>query len=233
MPVLLSVTSPVQLLISAISQKSVAWSSSVTPDIIRGFRRSGIYPYDPSVFDYSKLAPSISTTATSTEVGQSEVQAEETQLHNPSNQSPVGLPSGSGFQPSVHLTSLPVTQTAQSQTSFLTSSTLPSAIGTAYPCIPIPTPSTSSSPSSPSLLDTLASLEESIGREQQERFRRRLKNGFDVTTDEIYNSWKAMIMQIERQEGVCPCKSACSCSCQGLGFCDCLGRPGRHRGLHL
>ena len=108
---------------------------------------------------------------------------------------------------------LPVTQTTQSQTSFLTSSTLPSAIGTVYPCIPIPTPS--------SLLDTLASLEESIGREQWERFCRRLENGFDFITNEIYNSWKAMIMQIERQNAVCPCKSACSCSCQGIGFCDC------------
>ena len=30
---------------------NIAWSSSVTPDIIRGgFRRSGIYPYDPSVY---------------------------------------------------------------------------------------------------------------------------------------------------------------------------------------
>ena len=201
---------------------NVAWSSSVTPYIIRGgFRRSGIYPYDPSVFDYSKLAPSISTTATTTNVGQSDVQAEETQLHNPNNQSSVGLPSGSGFQPSVHLTSLPVTP---SQTTFLTSSTLPSAIGTAYPGIPIPTSSTSLSPSSPSLLATLASLEESIGRKQRERFRRRLENGFDVTTDEVYNSWKAMIMQMERQKGVCPKKSTCACSCQGLGFCDCLGQ---------
>ena len=39
-----------------------------------------------------------------------------------------------------------------------------------------------------------------------------------------------MVTQIERQDGVCPCKSACSCSCQGLGFCDCLGRA---VGLHL
>ena len=154
-------------------------------------------------------------------MGQTEVQAEETQLHNPSNQSPVSRPSGSGFQPSVRLTSLPITP---SQTSFLTSSTLPSAISTAYPCIPIPTPSTSLSPSSPSLLATLASLQESIGRKQWERFRRRLENGFDVTTDSVYNSWKAMIMQIERQKGVCPCKSASACSCQGLGFCNCLGR---------
>jgi len=49
---------------------NVAWSSSVTPGIIRGgLRRSGFLPYDPSVFDYSKLEPSISTTATTTEVG--------------------------------------------------------------------------------------------------------------------------------------------------------------------
>ena len=87
-------------------------------------------------------------------------------------------------------------------------------------------------PSSPSLLASLASLEESIGREQRERFRRRLKNGFNVTADEVYNRWKAMITQIKRQEGVCPCKSACSCSCQGLGFCNCLGcRVGPHESI--
>ena len=46
---------------------NVAWHSSNTPDVIRaGFRRSGIYPFDPNKFDYGKLAPSQpSTTATS------------------------------------------------------------------------------------------------------------------------------------------------------------------------
>ena len=57
-------------------------------------------------------------------------------------------------------------------------------------------------PSSP-LLATLASLEESISREQRKQgFCCYLKNGFGATTSEVGNSWKAMIMQITRQEGV-------------------------------
>jgi len=37
-------------------------------------------------------------------------------------------------------------------------------------------------------LDTLASLEESIWREQRELFCHHLKKGFDVTTSEVNNS---------------------------------------------
>ena len=45
---------------------STAWNFSNTPDVIRGgFRKSGIYPFKPQAFDYSKLAP-INPEATST-----------------------------------------------------------------------------------------------------------------------------------------------------------------------
>lgn len=38
----------------------VVWNSSNTPDVIRGgFRHSGTYPSDPSVFDFSKLTTTI------------------------------------------------------------------------------------------------------------------------------------------------------------------------------
>jgi len=39
---------------------NVAWQSSTTPEVIRGgFKRAGIFPYDPSTFDFDKLAPTI------------------------------------------------------------------------------------------------------------------------------------------------------------------------------
>lgn len=38
---------------------NVAWHSSIRPEvIISGFRKSGIYPYNPAMFDYSKLSTS-------------------------------------------------------------------------------------------------------------------------------------------------------------------------------
>ena len=39
---------------------NVAWHSSTTPEVIRGgFKRAGIFPYDPSMFDFEKLVPII------------------------------------------------------------------------------------------------------------------------------------------------------------------------------
>lgn len=38
---------------------NIAWNSSNTPHVVSGgFRRSGIYPFNPQAFDYSKLARS-------------------------------------------------------------------------------------------------------------------------------------------------------------------------------
>jgi len=42
---------------------------------------------------------------------------------------------------------------------------------------------------SSSQLAALVSLEESIGREQRERFCCHLENAFDVTTSDVNNSW--------------------------------------------
>lgn len=37
---------------------NMAWCSAVTPELIRdGFRKIGIFPFNPQAFDYSKLAP--------------------------------------------------------------------------------------------------------------------------------------------------------------------------------
>ena len=72
------------------------------------------------------------------------------------------------------------------------------------------------------VFDALVSLEQRIGREGRVRFRRRPENGFDLTSDETYNEWKLLVNQVSQQRGRCPCKSACLCSCSGLGFFDCV-----------
>ena len=32
-----------------------------------------------------------------------------------------------------------------------------------------------------------------MGREQRQRFLRRLENGFDVGSDQVYNSWRSLV----------------------------------------
>ena len=156
----------------------------------------------------------------------------------PSNHSPVCLPSSSDSQPSViliqPLNQPPVSSSSGSQPfvfstlslsqspiilssspgnepQVLSSSTSnQSSIDTAYPNNPGPMCSSAWLPRSypyTNKFDVLVSLEEGIGRDQWEGFCRRLENGFDVTTGEVYNNWKALVMQ----NTGCPCKSACSC----------------------
>ena len=50
--------------------------------------------------------------------------------------------------------------------------------------------------SSTHIFDALVSLEKRVGRQQRDRFRRRLENGFDLTSDEVYHEWKTLRSQV-------------------------------------
>lgn len=111
-PVLLLVVPPVQLSISTIllgvtAQPQMSWEE-VSED--PAFNLMISLCHCLWLKQVTKLVLSISTTTTGpmTELCQSDVQAEKTELNNPRSQSPVGLPSSSSCQPSVKLTSLPL-----------------------------------------------------------------------------------------------------------------------------
>ncbi|KXJ07151.1 hypothetical protein AC249_AIPGENE20278 [Exaiptasia diaphana] len=62
---------------------NVAWHTSITPEIIQsGFKKSGIFPYCPNKFDYSKLATSIpGESSQSHEVPRESIPRESSQSH--------------------------------------------------------------------------------------------------------------------------------------------------------
>ncbi|XP_028518723.1 uncharacterized protein LOC114576372 [Exaiptasia diaphana] len=63
---------------------NVAWHTSITPEIIQsGFKKSGIFPYCPNKFDYSKLATSIPGESSQSH----EVPRESSQIPRESSQS--------------------------------------------------------------------------------------------------------------------------------------------------
>ena len=72
------------------------------------------------------------------------------------------------------------------------------------------------------ILQTLVALEIDLVREGRERYRHRLENAYDVPGDDLYYSWKNMVVKLGGRNGQCPCATACSCSCGGIGFWDCL-----------
>ena len=92
---------------------NIAWHSSNTPDVIRaGFRRSGIYPFNPQAFDYTRLAPSKPSTPRTTSFTTLSI-------------------------PSIHGTALPVPSVHS--TSSFTALPVPSAQGTAaFTALPVP-----------------------------------------------------------------------------------------------
>ena len=177
---------------------NTAWHSSNTPEVIRaGFRRSGIFPFNPQAFDYNKLAPSEPST-------------------NATESAPTAPPVTLPVPPPV---TLPVPPPGLS---FLllgpsTASPLHSMPAVAW--------STVAMAPSPSTFEQLISLEEQMEQQGHERYWRRLENGFDVVSDEAYNMWKSLVLSLGGPEvdGMCPCNSACHCTCHDLGFCDCFG----------
>lgn len=70
---------------------NVMWHSSTTPKVIRGgFKRAGIFPYNPSsIFDYSKLAPTAIRQGTHTSASDATVSPPSTEA---TTTSPVSIP---------------------------------------------------------------------------------------------------------------------------------------------
>ena len=220
---------------------NVAWHSSNTPDVIMGgFRRSGIYPFDPNKFDYGKLAPSqpsatgtpsappvtapVSTGTPSspqlTVLAQTSTPMTSAPSVNVLPSTPILMPADLNHQAPLSPFSTPPAFTPPHEGNPVlchdVSPTLPAA---SFPCI------------SPSMYaNEFAELEEQIGRQQRERFRRRYENGFDVQSDGLYNRWKMLRETLDGQVmesgGICPCNGACNCSCRGVGFCECVGSLG-------
>lgn len=64
---------------------NVMWHSSTTPKVIRGgFKRAGIFPYNPSsIFDYSKLAPTAIRQGTHTSASDATVLPHPLKLQQP------------------------------------------------------------------------------------------------------------------------------------------------------
>ena len=201
---------------------NVAWHSSNTPQVIRGgFRRAGIYPFDPTQFDYSKLAPTIGSSSRDA-IRNSDPPTSESSP--PTEDDTVGQ---DGFAtepaspcmelPLMHEVDVPITPPRPSLLQgdpFLSST--PSGPST---------PSTqSNSPGISAAYETLTSLEKRIGRTERERFRRRFQNGYDIDGDHQYDTWRELSRDIggDKVNANCPCQSACHCTCDGFGFCDCL-----------
>ena len=197
---------------------NIAWHSGTTPEVIRGgFKRSGIFPFDPTMFDYGKLAPTIRSTSTS-----------DREQTTPSEM-PVVTSSGS----------------VAAATTVPANAFMPPAV-CAIPPVSVPCPellqgdpwltapeevyfvdTVTSSPEVPevaSVCETFVALEKNIGRTVREKFRRRFQNGYDVPGDHEYYVWRDMFVKLggEDDSGACPCKSACSCPCAGIGFCECF-----------
>ena len=60
--------------------------------------------------------------------------------------------------------------------------------------------------SSTHIFDALVSLEKHVGRQQRDRFRSQLENGFDLTSNETYNEWMTLRSQVGHGRRGCPCK---------------------------
>ena len=201
---------------------NVAWHSSNTPEVIRGgFRQAGIYPFDPTQFDYSKLAPTIASSSRGTSSNSDPPTSEGSP---PTEVDTVGQ-AGFSTKPASPCMELPLIHEAD----VLITPPRPLLIQgdplfSSTPSGPS-TPSTQSNSSGmSSVYKTLISLEKRIGRTERERFRWRFQNGYDVDGDHLYDTWQELFREIrgEKVNGNCPCQSACLCSCEGIGFCDCL-----------
>ncbi|KXJ15434.1 Jerky protein [Exaiptasia diaphana] len=219
----------------------IAWQTSVTPEIIRsGFRRSGIYPYDPSMFNYSRLAPSITgssaptTASSSTPINTMPVNSESvpvppspitiTLIHRCSDTSPAASSDNIDSHPApFHTQVLPAANVIQQLP------VSPSAsICHQTPAAPVTPACTSPSEASIQVTDSLlnlTNLEKILGKEQRDKFRKRIENGYDLANDSLYNTWRDLFFaaggSAENESG-CPCNGACCCTCKGLGYCDCI-----------
>ena len=197
---------------------NVAWHSSTTPEVIRGgFKRAGIFPYDPSMFDFEKLAPTIrqSTDSVSSTSGNA-VLISATEDTTTSQVSTAGEASGSRKTTTTENV-IPSSPDILKGDPWLTPSQPQPQVDVLFN-----TPESRFEVSS--AYEALISLENKIGKVQREKFRRRFQNGYDVPGDHQYYAWLDLFMEIGGGDnsGDCPCNSACSCSCAGIGFCDCL-----------
>lgn len=190
------------------------WNSSNTPDIVKdGFYRSGIFPFNPEAFDYSKLetmnppgkvrSVAATTTASSKELPDANAAVITTPL-------PVQACSDAWLQPTE---SLPL-------------SSISEAAG-AVSSVSSPLSSTNHDLASPVVdsFDALISLEHSIGKVERDKYRRMYEDDHSLLAGGNYIKWKKLVTALGglRKVSGCPCKTACSCSCSGFGFCDCLG----------
>lgn len=160
---------------------NIAWHSSTTPEVVRGgFKRAGIYPFNPTTFDFGKLVPTIRFSAS-----------------HQSTETPAGNASMSS-------TTSPASVAAATTVPDAHLSPSASAIRPGTPPRPellqddpwlcstpeqVPLDAFSHSPEDDSLHDAFVTLEKRIGNTGRELFHRRFGNGYDVPGDHDYYTW--------------------------------------------
>jgi hypothetical protein len=73
------------------------------------------------------------------------------------------------------------------------------------------------------ILQDLISIVKIIGTADRDKFRKRYENGYDLTHDSLYNKWSEIFMKVQdAKSGHCPCYGACTCLCEGIGYCECV-----------
>ena len=208
---------------------NVAWHTSNTPEVIRGgFRRSGIYPFNPEKFDYGKLAPNNPTSCSAAPVSTTTIAVTQSGASTLLSQ---GASSANSSIPSVaapYATSAPTYpyDLASTCNTPFTNEHYLWMMGDEEPAVSSTTnPSVQSASTSNCAVDLLE-MEKKMDRQQRKRFRRRYKNGFDLTTDSTYNKWRGLRDHLDpvamECNGTCPCGGECSCCCRGVGCCECV-----------
>ena len=145
-------------------------------DVTRaGFRQTVIYPFNPQAFDYTRLAPSEPSTPGTTSFtalpvsptpGTTSVTALPVHPVSPGPSSPMFIPS---MEQPFH--------SLQGADAVMPADPWPPTEN-----LPLPWVSAAITPAR-SLSERLVSMEYQLGREQRQRFLRRLENGFDVGSD--------------------------------------------------